>query len=133
MLSMQQIVEFLESNPIQIFSTSSHNKPISRPIGSAMFHKGKIWYCMNNDKPMFQQLQENPFVCICVCALDFNWIRIHAKVIFSNDSEIREIYVKRPTNSFKDSHDERLSVFYLSQIHAQLYKKGEKQEFILDY
>ncbi len=86
---IDKVMEFLQNNKIQILSTSADNKPISRPIGSAMLFKGKIWYCMNNDKSMFVQLQNNPNVCICVCSPEYSWIRIHAKVIFSNDREVK--------------------------------------------
>ncbi|RDU67507.1 hypothetical protein CQA53_00310 [Helicobacter didelphidarum] len=128
---LQEIMRFLDANRIQILSTISDNKPISRPIGSAMLCNDRIWYCMNNDKPMFSQLQHNPFICICVCASDFSWIRIHAKVVFSNNREIKYIYLQRPTSSFKSVDDPRFSIFYLTHIHAQIYRKGQLKEFVV--
>ncbi len=133
MSDIESVMEFLQNNRIQILSTSIDNKPISRPIGSAMLFKDKIWYCMNNDKSMFYQLQKNPNVCICVCSPEYNWIRIHAKVIFSDDIEVKQIYVDRPTSSFKSVDDERLSIFYLSEISAQIHIKGDIQLYNISY
>ncbi|MWV62260.1 hypothetical protein DCO58_05165 [Helicobacter saguini] len=132
MEKLQEIMSFLESNRIQIFSTSVDNKPVSRPIGSAALCNGRIWYCMNNDKPMFKQLQDNPNVCICVCGSDFSWIRIYARVVFSDDKLIKNMYMQRPNSSFKSVDDPRFSVFYLSEIRAEIHIKGETKVIEID-
>lgn len=124
MKHIEIIMDFLEQNKIQILSTTYENKPISRPIGSAMLEKDRIWYCMNNDKPMFIQLQKNPMICICACAKDYSWIRIHAKAVFSNDKYIKIKYLERGLSSFKDINDLRFSIFYLSNMCVELHKKG---------
>lgn len=122
--SLSIIMDFLGRNSIQILSTIHENKPISRPIGSAFLAKNRIWFCMNNDKPMFAQLQQNPMISLCVCASDYSWLRLNAKVVFSDDMEIKQHYVNRKTSSFQDSNDPRLSIFYLSEITAEIHKKG---------
>ena len=121
MTELQEIMQFLDSNRIQILSTSSDNKPISRPIGSAMLFDDKIWYCMNNDKPMFTQLIHNPHICICACASDFSWIRIYAKATFCDNKEVKKIYIQRPKSSFKSIDDPRFSVFFLDMVEAQIH------------
>ncbi len=123
------VMDFLQQNKIQILSTIHDSKPIARPIGSVMLAKNKIWYCMNNDKPMFMQLQQNPMVCICVCAQDYSWIRIHAKAVFSDDKDIKKQYLERGTSSFKDINDPRFSIFYLSDMHAELHIKGVVENY----
>lgn len=129
MQNLIKIMNFLESNPIQILSTikNSGNDFIvnSRPFGSAMMCKNKIWYCMNNDKNTFYEMNENPNICICVCSNDRSWIRIYAKAVFVDDKEIKAIYLKRPTNSFQSVDDPRFSVFYLNDIKAEIHAKGE--------
>lgn len=132
MEKLQEIMRFLESNRIQIFSTSVDNVPHSRPIGSAMLCNGRIWYCMNNDKPMFRELCDNARVCICACASDFSWIRIYARVVFSDDKLIKNMYMQRPNSSFKSVDDARFSVFYLSEIRAEIHIKGQCKEICID-
>ncbi|RAX52454.1 hypothetical protein CCY99_07345 [Helicobacter sp. 16-1353] len=99
--------------------------PSSRPFGSAMLLKNKIWYCLNNDKPTFREISANPNICICACGADRSWIRIYAKAVFCDDLEAKEVYLKRPANSFKSLNDPRFSVFYLAQIRAEIHTKGE--------
>lgn len=126
MEKIQKIMDFLSNNTIQILSTikETSNMPNSRPFGSAMLLKNKIWYCMNNDKNTFIEMMANPNICICVCNSDRSWIRIYAKAIFSDDKEIKAIYLERPTNSFKSVNDPLFSVFYLSDIRAEIRTKG---------
>ena len=130
MKNIMIVMDFLEQNKIQILSTTHENKPISRPIGSAMFAKDRIWYCMNNDKPMFSQLHENPMICICACAKDYSWIRIHAKAIFSDDKDIKTRYLERGSSSFKDIYDSRFSIFYLVDMRVELHKKGITEYYL---
>lgn len=118
----EKIMDFLSKNSIQILSTSVDNHPISRPIGSATLINNKIYYCMNNDKAMFGQLQANPFICICVCASDFTWIRIFAKAIFDENKTIKQKFIELGKTRFSDINDKRFAVFYLSEIKAQIRK-----------
>lgn len=126
MEKIQKIMNFLSNNTIQILSTIKEisNMPNSRPFGSAMLLKNKIWYCMNNNKNTFIEMMTNPNICICVYNSDRSWIRIYTKAIFSDDKEIKAIYLERPTNSFKSVNDPLFSVFYLSDIKAEIHTKG---------
>lgn len=127
--SIEEIAHFLEENTIQIISTISDNKPTSRPIGSARFLKGKIWYCMNNDKPFYTQLCANPSVCICVCAHDYVWLRLHADAVFSHDSDVKQFYINNSATRFQDVNDPRFSIFYLSHIVAEIHKGKDVRIF----
>lgn len=130
MTNLEIVANFLNQNRIQILSTIYNNEPISRPIGSAMLAKDRIWYCMNNDKPMFMQLQENPMICICACAKDYSWIRIHAQAVFRDDKDIKAKYLERGTSSFKDINDLRFSIFYLSDMRVEIHKKGDTEYYV---
>lgn len=129
--NIEIVMDFLEKNRIQILSTTYKNKPISRPIGSAMLAKNRIWYCMNNDKPMFMQLKENPMICICACAKDYSWIRIHAESVFIDDLDVKKQYLERGTSSFKDIHDLRFATFYLNNANVELHKQGKTEYYLL--
>lgn len=119
------IYEFLKNNHIQILSTSIDNTPISRPIASALLYEEKIFYCMNKDKKMYEQLKINSKISICVCASDFSWIRINADAIFSDDLRVKQEYINQGRTRFKNANDDNFAVFYLKNIKAQIYKKAE--------
>ncbi|TQR33014.1 hypothetical protein DMB92_03380 [Campylobacter sp. MIT 99-7217] len=125
---LQELSSFLEKNSIQILSTSVQGIPHSRPIGSFMLALNKIWYCMNNDKTMFQELMANPEICICVCADDFSWVRINAKAVFEDNKTIKQSYIDKAKTRFEDANDEKFSVFYLDEIQAELSIRGVKRK-----
>ncbi|KAA6227180.1 MULTISPECIES: pyridoxamine 5'-phosphate oxidase family protein [unclassified Campylobacter] len=129
MNSLEIITSFLKENPIQILSTSSDKKPISRPIGSFLLIKNKLCYCMNKNKAMHEQLCQNPFICICVCAKDFTWLRLHAKIKFSDDLSLKQEFINQNKTRFKDPKDINFAVFYLTHIKAELHKGLEIQKF----
>lgn len=119
------IYEFLKNNNIQILSTSIDNTPISRPVASALLYDKKIFYCMNKDKKMYEQLKINSKICICTYANDFTWIRINANVVFSNDLKIKQEYINQGKTRFKSANDNNFIVFYLQNIKAEIHKKSE--------
>lgn len=124
MNGIDEVYEFLKQNPIQIFSTCVDSIPFSRPIGSAMLFDNRIHYCMNKDKNMYLQLKQNPNVCVCVCAKDYSWIRIFAKVVFSEDIDVKLAYIKQGKTRFKDANAENFIVFYLEELTIEIRKNG---------
>ncbi|STQ85986.1 hypothetical protein LS73_002260 [Helicobacter muridarum] len=124
-----EVASFLEQNNIQILSTSFNNNPISRPVGSVIIVDNKIWYCVGNDKLMFSQLQDNPRICICVCANDFSWIRIMADAVFNNDIAVKKIFISKGNTRFSDPDDDMMSIFYLSNVYAEIHRQGNRKIF----
>ncbi|TKX28660.1 hypothetical protein CQA38_07210 [Campylobacter sp. MIT 12-5580] len=126
MSDIHKIFAFLEQNPIQILSTSVANKPTSRPIGSASLIENRIYFCMNKDKAMYEELLANPNVCICVCAADFSWIRVFGEVKFDEDKAIKAEFIKRKKTRFESVDEPNFKVFYLENVKADLSVKGVK-------
>ncbi len=122
MSKIEKIATFLKENPIQILSTSIDNKPISRPLGSASLIEGKIYYCMNKDKKMFDELNQNPYVCVCVCAPDYSWLRLFAKACFDENLSVKQEFINLKKTRFENASDERFKVFYLSHVKAEIHK-----------
>lgn len=122
MSKLKKIAEFLKANPIQILSTSIDNQPISRPLGSATLIGDKIYYCMNKDKKMFEELNKNPKVCVCVCAPNYSWLRLFAKVCFDESLKIKQEFINLKKTRFENPADERFKVFYLHDIIAEIHK-----------
>lgn len=122
---IEELMQFIQKNPIQILTTLREDStPNARPFGSAMLFGDKIWYCMNNDKNTFYEIKANPHICLCSCNEDRSWLRIYAKAIFEDNKQVKSIYLSRPTNSFTSVNDPRFSVFYLSQIQAEIHTKN---------
>ena len=77
---MNKVVEFLNANPVQYLATVGRdNKAKCRPFMFAGELDGKLWFCTNNTKDVYKDMQENPEVEISVSSPEYAWIRLHGK------------------------------------------------------
>ena len=94
---MNKVVEFLNVNPVQYLATVGRDgKAKCRPFMFAGELDGKLWFCTNNQKDVYKDMQENPEVEISVSSPEYAWIRLHGKAVTSpatlltNSKEIRQ-------------------------------------------
>lgn len=97
---MNKVVEFLNANPVQYLATVGRDgKAKCRPFMFAGELDGKLWFCTNNQKDVYKDMQENPEVEISVSSPDYAWIRLHGKAVFENNMAAKEMcMVKRQEN-----------------------------------
>ena len=56
---MKKVVEFLQENPVQYLATVGRDgKAKCRPFMFAGEMDGKLWFCTNNTKDVFKDMQE---------------------------------------------------------------------------
>lgn len=91
---MKEVVNFLNENPVQYFATIGlDNKPKVRPFQFMLEQDGKLYFCTNNQKDVFKQLEKLPYVEISVSSPKFAWIRLSGKVVFSKDMNIKKAII----------------------------------------
>ena len=77
---MNKVVEFLNANPVQYLATVGRDgKAKCRPFMFAGELDGKMWFCTNNQKEVYKDMQENPYVELSVSSPKYAWIRLHGK------------------------------------------------------
>ena len=60
-MSLNKVVEFLNANPVQYLATvGCDGKAKCRPFMFAGELDGKLWFCTNNQKDVYKDLQANP-------------------------------------------------------------------------
>ena len=57
---------------------------------------GKLWFCTNNQKDVYKDMQENPEVEISVSSPEYAWIRLHGKAVFENNMAAKEMCIQNP-------------------------------------
>lgn len=58
---MKKVVEFLNANPVQYLATIGRDgKAKCRPFMFAGELDGKLWFCTNNQKDVYKDMQVNP-------------------------------------------------------------------------
>ena len=58
---MKKVIEFLNANPVQYLATVGRDgKAKCRPFMFAGEMDGKLWFCTNNQKDVYKDMQANP-------------------------------------------------------------------------
>ena len=83
---MKKVIEFLQANPVQYLATvGTDGKAKARPFMFAGEMDGKLWFCTNNQKDVYKDMQANPYVQLTVSSPEYAWIRLSGKAVFENN------------------------------------------------
>ena len=118
---MNKGVTVLQENPVQYLATVGRDgKAKCRPFMFALEKDGKLWFCTNNQKEVYKDMQENPYVEISVSSPEYAWIRLSGKVVFENNMEVKQGCMENPiVKSQYDTADNPIfEVFYLEDAHG---------------
>lgn len=119
---MKEVVNFLKENPVQYFATLGlDGKPKVRPFQFMIERDGKLYFCTNNKKSVFAQLQKCPYVEVTASSAKFKWIRLNGKVVFIDDIEIKKAVIESSTlvkSIYKTAENPIFEVFYLEDAKA---------------
>jgi uncharacterized pyridoxamine 5'-phosphate oxidase family protein len=119
---MKEVVEFLKANPVQYFATVGlDGRPKVRPFQFMLEQGGKLYFCTSNNKPVFKEIQKQPWVEICSCSPAFAWIRLNGKVVFSKDLNIKKKIIAGHDllkTIYQTAENPIFEIFYLDQAKA---------------
>lgn len=118
---MQKIVEFLQANPVQYLATVGRDgKAKCRPFMFCFEKEGKLWFCTNNTKDVYMDMQANPEVELSVSSPEFAWIRLHGKAVFENNMEMKKGALENPIvkSQYDNPENPIFEVFYLEDPHG---------------
>src|SRR5574344_1060343 len=97
LLMDSKVVQFLKDNPVQYLGTVGRDgKAKCRPFMFLTEHEGKLWFCTNNTKDVYKDMQANPEIEVSVSSPSYAWIRLHGKAVFENSRTIKEIAMGNP-------------------------------------
>lgn len=118
---MNKVVTFLQENPVQYLATVGRDgKAKCRPFMFALEKDGNLWFCTNNQKEVYKDMQKNPYVEISVSSPEYAWIRLSGKAVFENNMEVKQgcmenLIVKSQYNT---ADNPIFEVFYLEDAHG---------------
>lgn len=118
---MEKIVAFLQENPVQYLATVGRDgKAKCRPFMFAGELDGKLWFCTNNTKDVYKDLQENPAVELSVSSPEFAWIRLSGKAVFEDNRTVKEGCMNNPIvkGQYQTADNPIFEVFYLADAKA---------------
>ena len=118
---MSEVVQFLEANPVQYLATIGRDgTPKCRPFMFCFEQEGKLWFCTNNTKDVYKDLQENPAVELSVSSPEFSWIRLSGKAVFEDNRTVKEGCMNNPIvkGQYQTADNPIFEVFYLADAKA---------------
>ena len=132
---MHEVIKFLSDNRIFYLATVDGDEPKVRPFGFVMEFEQKIYFCTNNRKDVFKQLQANPKFELCTADNTGRWIRLKGRAIFDNNYAAKEKVFElmpRLTEIYQNASNPIFEVFYLADGEATIYNmSGEKKTYKL--
>lgn len=118
---MKEVVEFLQANPIQYLATvGCDGKAKCRPFMFCFEKDNRLWFCTNNTKNVYKEIQAQPEIEFCVSSPEYAWIRLNGKAIFENNMEVKEGCMLNPIvkGQYESATNPIFEVFYLEDAKA---------------
>lgn len=118
---MNEVVKFLTENPVQYLATVGRDgKAKCRPFMFCFEKDGKLWFCTNNTKEVYKDMQANPNIEISVASAAYAWIRLSGTAVFENNMAVKEGCMDNPIvkGQYQTADNPILTVFYLKDAHA---------------
>lgn len=121
-LTMNEVIQFLNENPVQYFATVGlDGRPKVRPFQFMLEQGGKLYFCTNNTKEVYKEMQNTPYVEIVTSSSTFAWMRLSGKVTFSNDLEIKKVIIEASPlvkSLYQTAENPIFEIFYLDEANA---------------
>ncbi len=118
---MKEVIHFLTENPVQYLATVGRDRKAKcRPFMFAGEKDGKLWFCTNNTKDVYKDMQQNPNVEVSVSSPTYAWIRLNGRAVFVNDMAVKEMCIQNPIvkSQYQTADNPIFEVFYLAEAHA---------------
>lgn len=118
---MEKVIAFLKENPVQYLATVGRDeKAKCRPFMFAGEMDGKLWFCTNNQKDVYKDMQANPYVEVSVSSPSYAWIRLHGKAVFENNMAVKEMCIANPIvkGQYQTAENPIFEVFSLEEPHG---------------
>ena len=98
-------------------------KPKVRPFQFMLEEGGKLYFCTSNEKNVYKEIENQPYVEFCASGENFSWLRLKGKVVFSQDIAIKsKILDGSPIvkTIYKTPDNPIFEVFYLDEASATI-------------
>ena len=133
---MEDVVKFLNENPVQYLATVGRDgKAKCRPFMFCFEKEGKLWFCTNEQKDVYLDLQENASVELSVSSPEYAWIRLHGEAVFEENMDVKEACMNNPIvkGQYQTADNPIFKVFYLKNVKAVIadFSGNPPKEYLL--
>ncbi len=87
---MIDYTKIVKENPNGVLATSAQGKAKTRVFQYLFTVDEKIYFCTSNQKPVYSQIKENPYVSFCTYDKNFSPVlSVNGKAVFVNDRALK--------------------------------------------
>lgn len=87
---MKEVTQFLVESQVQYLATvGTDGRPKVRPFQFMIEEGGRLYFCTGNQKPVYREISDNPYVEFCASGANFSWLRLSGKAVFSRDLALK--------------------------------------------
>lgn len=118
---MEKVVSFLKENPVQYLATVGRDgRAKCRPFMFCFEKDGKLWFCTNHQKDVYKDMQENPYIEICISDNIYTWLRLNGRAVFENNRAVKEACMDNPIvkGQYETADNPIFEVFYIQEPHG---------------
>ena len=134
MYIMDELLKFLEKNPIFYLATDDDGQPRVRPFGFHMVYDGKFYMVTALPKKVCKQMEKNPKIEFCSMDPDTKFVRVTGEVVFDNDNmeAKKKVFEVMPDllKMYGSAENPAMAVFYLKDMHATIASLTEKEQVL---
>jgi uncharacterized pyridoxamine 5'-phosphate oxidase family protein len=122
----------LKANPVGVFATTNGNKVQTRVFQFLFADGKKVYFCTNSEKPVYKQLQANPYASFCCYAQGFAPVlSVNGKTVFVDDLALktRALEENPPIKGIYNTPDNPVfKIFYIEveEIQTFSFEEGPK-------
>ena len=128
---MEELLKFLEKNPVFYLATDDEGQPRVRPFGFHMVFDGKFYMVTALPKMVCKQMEKNPRVEFGTMAPDTKFVRVNGEVVFDNDNmQAKENVFKVMPDLLKmygSAENPAMAVCDLKDMHATIASLTEPE------
>lgn len=123
---MDEVLKFLQDNPVFYLATVDGNAPKVRPFGFVMAYQNKLCFCTSNQKDVYKQMKANPSIEISTSSPKGEWLRLSGKAVFvtSRDSKKAALDAMPSLRKMYSEDDTIYEIFAIEQGEATFYSFG---------
>jgi uncharacterized pyridoxamine 5'-phosphate oxidase family protein len=80
----------LQANPNGVLATAADGKVTTRVFQYLFTDGNKVYFCTSSEKPVYAQLQENPYASFCTYPSNFTpVVSVNGKAVFVDDMALK--------------------------------------------
>lgn len=87
---MIDYVSVLKANPNGVLATQDNGKIKTRVFQYLFSDGNKVYFCTNNEKPVYKQIKENLYISFCTYPADYAPVlSVNGKAVFVDDKALK--------------------------------------------